>query len=337
MKNYIEIKDEYDEDFLKDNPLVFNNKEDDFAKFCLTDVWGSLYYEDKLNEKPISYFRHSNKNSYRFGGFTELGDTYLDYQKGGYHHDDIASKDTIIKGYQKISDNPICYGFSSKEPYSDYRFYVDHAEMKESNFFDVKATRLPITIIDHHSIFPPMSQISQPCIFKGLYEGKKIIGLGSYDRYFMPSSNKKDMGEDLGYICASVSGILDDGRYELAIATISFNGQSCGIYVRENERPIVSYDVKLNTTWEILPYVEDGTCIYKDALFEFGGIKLHINGKCGTKGFTKKPRIERGGQSQVFGTWYVGDTFYKHHISNSFMENMMCYDYILKKKGYVVK
>lgn len=333
MKNYVEIEYKYKEDYLRLKPNVF--KEQD-TRFCITDVYGSLFYEDKFDDKPIYYFRHSNPDSYRFGGFLELGDSYLEPQKGGYHHNDVAGKETPINGYRLINKNPIEYGFDSTKPYSKYRYFIDHLEMEEANFFKAYAYPFPITIVDHSSIFPPMSQISQPCIIKGTYENKKVIGLGSYDLYSMPNVVKHDMGEGLGYFCASCQGIREDERKEVFIATINHSGNMCGIYWLEGEEPIISYQVKLFAEFEHLPYVDDGTCIYKDCIIEFSNISFHFKGKWGAKGFSKDPRIERHGQSHVFGEWYVGNEPYKHKLASSFMENMNCYDYVLKEMGYKV-
>lgn len=335
MSKYVKFVSTYEEDFLEVDPKEFNNDSDGYAKYCLTDIYGLLYFKNKENEKPISFFRHVNPNTIRFAGFTELGDDCLSPQKGGYHHEDIAQKETIMDSYKKLSKSPVIYGFSSDNPHMKYEFFLDHVNVEESDFFKATLYRIPVTIIDHNSIFPPMSQISQPCLISGLYEGKEVIGLGSYDRYFMPKNINKDMGEDLGYICASVSGIRDDGRYELVIVTINFPNKQCGIYWLEGEKPIISYQVSMKADWQPLPYIDDGTYVYKNATFEFENVILHVNGKWGTKGFTKEPRIERHGQSQIFGTWYVGKKAYKHIISNSFIENMNCYENVLKENGLI--
>ena len=337
MENqYIECVDKYQADFLSSAPEAFNNEADGYATLCLNDIWGSLYYEGGEAEKPIMFFRHSNKDSYRFGGIVELGDNYIMPQKGGYHFDDIAQKDTIVSAYKKLSDDPLMYGFGSEEPFSEYRFYLDHVTIREGDILELTAVPLPVCFIDHGCLFPPLVQFSQNCIFKGKLDGKPVHGLGSYDRLYMPRKEKQEFGENLGYFCAMGSGLREDGRYEICLATIDHKGTSVGIYWLEGEEPVISYDVKMEAEWERLPYTDDGTCIYKDAIFRFAGIEFHVNGKWGTKGFTEKPRIERHGQSQVFGTWYVGDTPYRHQVSNSFNENMDCYDYKLQEMGFEV-
>ena len=95
--------------------------------------------------------------------------------------------------------------------------------------------------------------------------------------------------------------------------------------------------VSMETEWKRLPYVDDGTCVYKNAVFRFAGKEFHFEGKWGTKGFTEKPRVEKHGQSQIFGTWYEGDTPYDHELSFGFSENMEAYDYKLEKLGFEVK
>lgn len=335
-KHYIECVKQYQEDFLAIEPKIFDNDLDGHASLCLSDMYGSLYYEGKENEKPIMFFRHSNPDSYRFGGIVELGDTFIEPQKGGYHHDDIAQNDTKVCGYRKISNEPLTYGFDSKNLYSEYRFTVDYATFKEGDVLNLKAIPLPICLVDHGCLFPLLTQFSQPCIVTGTFEGKKVHGLASYDRIYMPKNVKEKFGNNLGYFCSVGCGLCEDGKYELCIAVIDQSGTSVGVYWKEEQEPIISYDVTLEADWYHLPYVDDGTCIYQNAVFKFGGIEFHVNGKWGTKGFTKQPRKDRHGQSQVFGTWYVGKNPYKHKVSTSFNENMECYDFKLKEKGYKI-
>ncbi len=85
-----------------------------------------------------------------------------------------------------------------------------------------------------------------------------------------------------------------------------------------------------------LPYVDDGTCIYEDATFSFAGKTLHFHGRVGLQGFTPKPRVEKHGQSQVFGTWYEGDEPYDHKLFFGFVENMEAYDKGSQAAGFDV-
>ncbi len=335
--HYLKIVTEYLPDYLETAPKTFDNDADGHAKLCLNDMWGSLYFEGREDEKPVMFFRHSNPASYRFGGIVELGDDPFSPQKGGYHHDDLAQKDTKTTAYEKLSDDPLTYGISSKEPFSAYRFYTDHAEFKEGSVLELKATPFPITIEDHGTMYPPLVQFAQPCLLEGVYEGKKVHGIGSYDRCYMPQTITHAFGENLGYVSSMGSGIREDGRKELCIACKDHKGISVGVYWLEGEEPVISYDVEMEAEWRHLPYCDDGTCGYESAVYRFADIEFHMEGKWGTKGFTKHPRIERHGQSQVFGTWYVGKTPYKHVLSNSFNENMEAYDYKLKELGYTVK
>lgn len=335
-KHFIECVKRYEADFLEIEPKAFDNDLDGHASLCLNDMYGSLYYEGKEAEKPIMFFRHSNADSYRFGGITELGDTFIMHQKGGYHHNDLAQKDTQINGYRRISFEPNTYGFDSEHPFSEYRFTEHNATFKEGNILNLTATPLPICIVDHGCLFPPLNQFSQPCIVRGTYEGKKVHGLASYDRLYMPKTVTEKFGDNLGYFCSVGCGQREDDKYELCMAVIDQSGTSVGVYWLEGEEPVISYDVTLEADWVHLPYVDDGTCIYEKAIYRFADIEFHVQGKWGTKGFTKEPRIERHGQSQVFGTWYVGNKPYHHKVSNSFNENMECYDYKLIEKGFHV-
>lgn len=83
--------------------------------------------------------------------------------------------------------------------------------------------------------------------------------------------------------------------------------------------------------------MDDETCIYKDAVFSFGGKDIHFNGKWGAKGLTPYPKTELHGQSQVLGTWYEGKDPYEHRLSMTFQENMGVYAEALHKAGFMVR
>lgn len=333
---YVELGKQ--DNFIDGTPECFNNAFDGYAKLALHDVYGMFFPNGDATQKPFIYFRHTDvvKNKYRIGSFLELGDDYLATQKGVYHFDEVADADTPIKPYGKISDNPTIYGFSSEKKFVECRFYEDHFTMKEGDFFDIKAEPWNYTIYDHQSTYKNSSVVFQPSTFIGAFEGKPVIGLGSYDRFCI----KRDVnGFDdipLEYITLSAMGIRDDGRKEAVFITASLNdtGKTIAYYFLDGETPIITDHVSIEADWTRLPYVEDGTCIFKDATFSFCGKEIHFEGKWGTKGFTQKPRVEKHGQSQVFGTWYEGKTPYNHRIYYTFVENMGAYDYKLKEFGF---
>lgn len=317
-------------------PKVFDNDFDDHAKYVMIDMYGMLFPDCDTSKKPVMFFRHTNKEKYRFGGFIELGDTYLSTQQGG-HYTDIAQKDTTVDEYCKLCDDPLTYGIGTKEPFSEYRFYDGYSTWKEGDFFDVKAEPWPVTIYDHQSAYVNLSEIWQPAIITGTYEGKPVIGLGGYDRVFMRQSVNKDTGEDLGYFYVNLAGVREDGRREQMLMNVDFiHGKVLAYYWLEGEKPVLSDTVSIEADWVHLPYVDDGTCVYKTAVFRFGGKEIHFEGKWRSKGFTGHPRIERHGQSQVFGTFYEGNTPYKHTLFLSFNEQMEAYDHVLKKLGFDV-
>lgn len=85
-----------------------------------------------------------------------------------------------------------------------------------------------------------------------------------------------------------------------------------------------------------LPYVDDGTCIFENAIVRFGGKEFHFNGKWGQKGFTNVPRVEKHGQSQMGAAWYEGKEPYTHRLFTGGFECMEAYDYKLKEWGFQV-
>jgi len=313
------------------------------TKMRMLDPYGFLFLYGDVTEKPIMYFHHAYIDSVRFNGFTTLGDDCLSPQLPSKHHTDMAQKDAIVtKPYIKVSNDPIEYVIQTENKYSKIQLFEDCCICKETDILDIMAKPLPFTIIDHGCVFQDRFQMIQPCMFAGYYEGKPVIGMGNYDRLYIPNSVKKDILTDAAYIYVAGHGIREDGRIESYLTTINyygtsqFDGTSCGFYWLEGEEPIIVNDVKIDTEWVHLPYVDDGTVVYKEAVFHIGPKEIHFKGKWGSKGFTEKPRIERHGQSQVFGTWYEGKVPYNHKMFFTFNENMGAYDYQIKALGFKV-
>lgn len=314
---------------------AFDNEFDGHAKLALIDIFG----EFKVDGKNYPYFRHTDISTgmHRFGNIIDLGDNPFDPQKGVLHAGELATKETPLNNYRKISDNPLCYGFDSENPKVEFRVYEDYFTMKEGDFLDIKAELWPFTVYDHQTHHENASMVLQPCTWLGSLDGKPIVGVGSLD-YFCLRNGGKFGGVNLGYISVSCVGIRDDGRKECAFfnGSMKNRGQNIAGYLCEGEPPIFTDHFEMEADWYHLPYVDDGTCCFKEATFYFCGKELHFKGKWGTKGFTEKPRIERHGQSQIYGTWYVGDKEYSHTLDWSMSENMEVYDYVLKEMGFNV-
>ena len=313
-------------------PKCFDNDRDGHGKLALVDMYGFLF-PDGLDEKPIWFIRHCNPDSVRFGGFHRPGDGYLSVQTP-LHLNDIAQKDTPVTGYNRINEK--CYGISAKEPFFEYKFYEDHLTYKETDILDLKAKLFPYAIFKHADDTIITSQITQSCIYDGYYEGKKVKGIGNFELIYVPENENRKLNDFFSYIYAYDVGIREDGRKEISMIHLSLSGKSCGFYWLEGEEPIISNDVEMEANWVRLPYVDDGTCIYKDATWRFGGKEIHFTGKWGAKGLTSYPRIELHGQSQVLGAWYEGSKPYKHKISMTFHENMDVYFDKLKDAGFTV-
>jgi len=316
-------------------PQPFDNDYDGHARLVLFDVYGMFHIQGE--QKPRFYFRHTDlaKNRYRFGNILEPGDGPLSVQKSSFFNQ-MANGDTPVSDYRQVSDSPLVFGFDSASPKVEYRLKEDGLYIKEGDFFSMKAEPWPITIYDHQSIYVGSSLISQPSIFSGVLNGKPFMGLGSYDRYCMRQDAGTFSNVPMGYTAFCMSGVREDGRKEMLFASGSVNedGKTIAIYYLDGETPIVSDHFEVEADWYHLPYVDDGTCVFKDAVIRFCGKEIHFEGKWGTKGFLDKPRIEKHGQSQVGGTWYEGKTPYQHRLSNCWSENMEAYDYKLKAMGF---
>jgi hypothetical protein len=324
--------------FINGTPPCFDNGFDGYAQLALLDVYGMFFKNGDVAQKPLIYFRHTDvtKNKHRFVSLLELGDDYLAPQKGVFHVEELAGSDTPVIAYGERSKKPKVYGYESKEKLVECRFFENEMTMKEGDFFDIKAYPWQYTVYDHQSIYRNSSVIFQPSTFLGTFDKEPIIGLGSYDRFCIKRDVEGFDNIALGYITLTAMGIRDDGRKEVAFITASLNssGKTIAYYFLEGELPIITDHVKIEADWVRLPYVNDGTCVFKEATFYFCNKEIHFEGKWGTKGFSEKPRIEKSGQSQVFGTWYEGRAPYQHRLYFTFVENMNAYDFELEKLGF---
>ena len=319
-------------------PPQFDNAYDDHAKVVLLDHYGTLFPDADPDKKPYLYFRHTDvaNNKYRFGNIVELGDGPLDVQKSILHADESAQSDTIIDlPYGKVEDGVI--GFESKGKVCA-RYYKDFITIKEGDYLDLTAYAWDgFTLYDHQSTYQNCSAVFQPCTYMGTMDGRPVIGLGSYDRLCMKSHISGGFGSvPLAYIAISLMGIREDGRREYCFASLGLSegARSMLAYKIDGEETIITDKVEMEADWMHLPYVDDGTCVFKDAILRFADKEVHFEGKWGTKGFLKKPRIEKHGQSQMFGTWYEGKTPYKHRLYYTFTESMEAFDENLKRFGF---
>ena len=337
-KGYYE-EHEITEELFKKEPSFFQNEEDGYAELALVDPLAMLYVNGDFGSKPYYYFRHALIDQFRFGGIVELGDDYLSHQIKGDTLGlmQLGDVDNPYERLSKSEEEDFVYGFGIKNPFSEFRLSSQFQTWKEADVIDIKATYLGGAIIDHQASFENLPQVLSPLYVEGKYRDEEVKGLGYFATNYKPKTQKNSILDSLGYITMMFSGIREDGRYEHAFVSIDQTGAAGAYYKLEGEELITSNEVSMETVWERLPYVDDGTCVYKNAIFRFGGKELHFEGKWGTKGVKEKPYIEKHGQSQILGTWYEGETPYKHKVSFTFGENMEVFDYKLVEMGFEVK
>ena len=63
-------------------------------------------------------------------------------------------------------------------------------------------------------MFKGRFQVQQPCMLTGFYENRPVMGLGSYDRIYAPSTVVDDVMAGSAYIYVVGHGIREDGREE---------------------------------------------------------------------------------------------------------------------------
>lgn len=338
---FARLKNLETEDLIVPTPKLFNTAYDGKAILSLSDYIAMVFPNGDVNNKPMLYIRHTDilKKQFRFGNLVELGDNWLDVQKGVYHIDEVGQGGSPITDYHEVSEG--VFGYEAVNPPAEFRFSKDGFTCKEGSFLELSFDKWPNAIVEHGSMYNNVSTIIQAGSCMGLFEGKPCLGVGEHDRLFIPSEVHGFDGitDNFGYFYMNMIGIREkDGRREQALISIDpFHDKNFCYYFIDGETPILTDRVSMETQWKKLPYVDDGTCVYKDAIFRFGGKELHFEGKWGTKGFTVKPRLEKHGQSQIFGTFYEGKVPYNHRLYMTFGENMEAYDYRLRELGFDVE
>ena len=321
-------------DDLERAPRCFANERDGFAVLGKAAHYAQFFVAGIQN--PVYYFRNINPDSQRWSGIIEFGDHPLACQRG-LHGEDIAQEDAVSGPYHKVGDDPKLFEIESTSPYSLLRFTDDGsggvaAEFKEGpggSILDLKVTPFPVAVISHANPQQPAPYFQVNTLVEGTYMGKPVRGMGGFDRTFVVDHVKGDSGkEEQNYAatyrctCALYSGIRQDGRRECVSALLTApHGLGSGMYYSDGEEPIVTNKVRLDAVFRRLPYVQDDTVVYTDAVWTIGPKIIHFNGKWGTKSFSAYPKLDKHGQSQCFGTWYEGDTPYEHVISHAFNEN----------------
>ena len=337
---FADLKKLETDDLKAPTPELFNTAYDGRAILSLSDFIGMIFPNGDINEKPLLYIRHTDmlKKQFRSGNLLELGDDWLDVQKGACHVEEVGQAGSAISEYHQIDEET--YGYEGIDPYAEFRFKKDRFSVKEGSFLDIDYETWPNAIVEHESMYNNVSTIIQAGSIMGTYEGKPCLGLGEHDRLFIPSKVNGFDGitGNFGYFYMNMMGIREeDGRKEQALISIDpFHGKNFCYYYIDGETPILTDRVSMETEWKKLPYVDDGTCVYKDAIFRFGDKEFHFNGKWGSKGFTIEPRLEKHGQSQIFGTWHEGKKSYRHRLYMTFGENMEAYADRLKELGFDV-
>ena len=332
----IEIRKQVADDF-DPRPQCYANDNDEYAELLMFAAYGMLFC-DGIDKKPIYFMRNFNQDSYRWAGIINLGDDPLCPQTS-LHHIDIAQKEAIVEPYSKISDHPSEFRIASSDPFSEYRFYEGGARWKEADIFDLKVEPFPYAFISHKNSPQKFCFFHQFAILSGTYEGKPVLGMGGYDRSYSPKGKEaQTLQEAMVYIGCVYSCIREDGRKESMYASIlDKNGYGVGYYFIEGEEPILTDEVYLEAEWHHLPYAsDDPTVVFTDAIWRFGGKEFHFNGKWGAKGYTPTPRLEKIGQSHVYGTWYEGKTPYKQTLYYTWNENMEVTDERIRKMGWKV-
>jgi hypothetical protein len=325
----------------------------EFRPFALDDFSASPACFQKDFDKPVRLFRHDycamlpgpayifhnfDETQSRWAGMIDLGEGVFSLQK---------SKGVLMNQTGKTTPFALecddSFGMRSVEgiPFS---FWTGPdgcriLEGEEGSILDVKGTWFENGLICHPDSEYGIPFMHLPALFEGTCLGKPVQFLGCIDRIFAPAGMEKSvLASATRYVSSYCSGILPDGRKEWFMGLLCHdNGKGLGIYWRQGEPAIITDNVFLEGQWERLPYVNDGTVLCPDAIWHLDDLEVHVHGKWGSKGFTDTPRLDRHGQSQMFGSWHAGKSEYKHILSNTFNENMEVYAQDMTRRGFQMK
>lgn len=335
-------------DDLSLTPQTYDNDIDQHAELQRITAGGMLFPED--DTVPHFWLRMFETDKVRWGGIIRCGEGPLAPHTSA-HHKDIAQAEAIVTPYKKIKDNPETWQISSEKIHSCFTWTEDGAHWQEGEngeIVDVNVTYFPFAIFMHLDSPFCSTYFSQFVILDGTYQGKTIRAMGQFDRPCVPKVTG-EMGlnvpslpgkhDPLCYVNGWYSGIRKDGRKELAYTVISEkNGEGVGVYWLEGEEPILSNEVTLEADWQKLPYTDetDPTVSYTKAVWKFGGKTIHFIGKWGGKAHLEKPRLDRPGLSQVYGTWYEGEEPYEHDLWFTYNEASHCPREVIEEMGFKV-
>lgn len=326
----------WQEDFLQNSPTIFDNDQDGSGVNSLNAVFFMFFDEGQ----PYFYYRHSDPDKNRFVGICKLGEGPLDYQKGGITYQLACShKHDAFVPYHKISDEPCVNGFYSEDHEMAIHYSLDRGTIHEKDILNCKGIYLPLATVDHFNVWPDGANIYQGAEITGVFQGRPIQGMGRFSRSFTRKCSA-DHGFNFNFHGVNTNtellGIRQDGRREECVIDIMSKGNVWAYYWLEGEPPITANEVEVEADWYCLPYLDDGTCIYKEITFRFAGKEIHVNGKWGHKGFTGYPRFDKKGQAEVCGPWYEGQIAYEHVNYMSFNEVQEAYADSLEKLGFRV-
>lgn len=312
------------------------------AKLLANDPYAFLFPLGDVSVKPKVYFHHGWRDHIRFNGVTELGDTPLDHQHEGRLHDVMAQPGCeVTKQHVRFDDGKPGYVIQADEPFSQIVHYEDGTmRCREADVVDLLFHPIKLGNVEFGNMWKNNFQILQPCTVTGFLEGEPVMGMGSYDRTYVTDDElaEHDIWADSRYIYIVGHGIRPDGRMESFMTIIGlYASESDGInnayYWIDGEEPVVVDDARIEADWVHLPYVDDETVVYKDAVLHIGDKTIHFQGRWGTKSYTKYPRIERHGQSQIHGTWYEGNEPYEHKLYFAWGEHTGAFDHVIKAYG----
>ncbi len=174
---YVTLRPVTAADYRSPVPAVFDNDYDGHAELALTDIVGMLFPGGDVSKKPYLYIRHTDilKSQVRFGNIVELGDTFLEPQKGVLHLDEAPQAGVPFTPYRELE--PGVFGHETLEPPASAPSEKGFTAT-EGDYLSLISDPWPHAIFEHRSLYNNVSTVIQPASIMGALDGVPFLGLG---------------------------------------------------------------------------------------------------------------------------------------------------------------
>lgn len=288
------------------------------AKLSIHLCWFDLFDEEHPNEPPYFYLRECTPVKAINCGMIRYGKTPLTYHTPIAKIDELTPFGTPVV-YMRVEGDPDgltddVQTWEAKSIDPNHKLVIRYSSkavhVTDGDLLNVTGIFLPWAMESHSDVGLGFPYLTGHAEYSGTYNGRKVRGLGGWDRSFAGELEANMAGRL--FIGLVFIAIREDGRRECGFINQLGNGMC--FYWLEGNDPITSDKVYVDHLhWEEVPYLNDGTMTFTEAVFHAPeiGLEIHYHAKYGRRGQNIIPE-DRPGMGQTAGEFYVGKTPYRH-------------------------